>query len=185
MLAALFGPAAAGFYALSSMVMGAPSTLIGKAVGDVFYPFINSIAHEGKNLARPITKATGALVAIGFFPFGLVVLIGPSLFSWIFGHDWEVAGEYARWLSLFFFFNFINKPSVAAVPVLNIQRGLLIYEIFSTSGKTLGLFIGFYWFGNDVLAVALFSVIGAIAYITMILWIILQADDRGANAKAS
>src|SRR5690606_20139454 len=38
MLAAFFGPAAAGFYSLSRSILGAPVTLIGRAVGQVFYP---------------------------------------------------------------------------------------------------------------------------------------------------
>lgn len=185
MLATFFGPAAAGFYTLGNMVMGVPSALIGKSVSDVFYPKITEAAHEGRDLTSLILKATGALVMIALLPFGLVVFTGPWLFAYVFGPEWAVAGEYARWLALFYFFNFINKPSVAAVPVLNIQRGLLIYEVFSTGGKALGLIIGFYWFGNDVLAVALFSVIGVIAYSLMILWIVWHAAHRREYAKAS
>jgi len=185
MLAAFFGPVAAGFYTLGNMVMGMPSTLIGKSVSDVFYPKVTEAAHMGENLTGLILKATGALVLIGIFPFGLIVLSGPWLFAYLFGPEWAMAGEYARWLALFYFFNFINKPSVAAVAVLGIQRGLLVYEIFSTGGKALGLVIGFYWFESDVLAVALFSIIGVIAYGSMILWIVWHAARRGEYAKAS
>ncbi|MBE0449138.1 MAG: oligosaccharide flippase family protein [Actinobacteria bacterium] len=175
MLAAFFGPAAAGFYTLAQMVMGMPSTLVGKAVTDVFYPRITEAAHNGENLPHHIVRATGALLVIGIVPFGLVIVFGPWLFSYIFGEDWTIAGEYARWLSLFFLFNFINKPSVAAVPVLGIQRGLLIYEIFSTGSKALGLVIGFYWFESDLWAVALFSFIGIVTYSAMMLWILFHA----------
>lgn len=185
MLAAFFGPAAAGFYTLGNMVVGMPSTLVGKSVSDVFYPKITEAAHLGANLTGLIMKATGALALIGILPFGLVVLSGPWLFAYLFGPEWHVAGEYARWLALFYFFNFINKPSVAAVPVLDIQRGLLVYEVFSTGGKTAGLIIGFYWFGSDVLAVALFSIIGVIAYGSMMLWIVWHAAHRGEYEKAS
>ena len=183
MLAAFFGPAAAGFYTLGKMVLGMPSTLLGDAVTAVFYPRITEAAHNGENLPRHIVRATGALLAIGIVPFGLVVLFGPWLFSLVFGDDWAMAGEYARWLALFFLFNFINKPSVAAVPVLGIQRGLLVYELFSTGGKVLGLVAGFYWFASDLLAVALFSLIGVAAYSAMILWILSHAMRWRVNAK--
>lgn len=184
-LASFFGPAAVGFYALGRMVMGMPSSLLGKAVSDVFYPRITEAAHNGENLAGSIVRATAGLLAIAVVPFGLVILFGPWLFSWIFGVEWATAGEYARWLAFFFLFNFINKPSVAAVPVLGIQRGLLVYELISTGGKVLGLLVGFYWFGSDVLAVALFSVIGAIAYLAMIVWIVAYAARWRTDAKAS
>ncbi|WP_244406380.1 lipopolysaccharide biosynthesis protein [Thioalkalivibrio sp. K90mix] len=185
MLAAFFGPVAAGFYTLAKMVMGMPTTLIGKAVNDVFYPRITEAAHNGENLPRHIVQATGALLAIGIVPFGLVVVFGPWFFGLVFGVDWVMAGEYARWLALFFLFNFINKPAVAAVPVLGIQRGLLVYELFSTGAKALGLVVGFYWFGSDLWAVALFSVIGVLAYSAMMLWILSHAMRWRTDAKTS
>lgn len=185
MLAAFFGPAAAGFYSLGLMVMGAPSGLLGKAVNDVFYPRITEAARNGENVAQQLLWATGAMFAISLIPFGCVFLFGPMLFSLVFGAEWFVAGEYARWLALFFLFNFVNKPSVASVPVLGIQRGLLIYEIFSTGGKVLALFAGFYWFGSDIWAVALFSLSGVVTYIAMMLWILTYAKRWSGNEKAS
>jgi O-antigen/teichoic acid export membrane protein len=175
MLAAFFGPVSAGFYTLGKMVMGMPSTLIGKSVGDVFYPRITKAAHNKENLGLLIIQATGWLACIGCVPFGVVIVFGPWLFSTIFGAEWVLAGEYARWLALFFFFNFINKPSVVAVPVLGIQKGLLVYELFSTGGKVVAMMIGFYSYKSDMVAIALFSLIGAVTYIVMILWIIWKA----------
>lgn len=183
MLSAFFGPIVAGFYTLANMVMGMPSTLLGKAVSDVFYPRITEAAHNGENLPRKILLATGILLVVGIVPFGLVVLFGHQLFILVFGEAWGMAGDYARWLAIFFLFNFINKPAVSAVPVLGIQRGLLVYELFSTAGKTLGLVAGFYWFGSSLWAVALFTVIGVIAYSAMMLWILFHAIQWSNNAK--
>lgn len=185
MLAAFFGPAEAGFYTLSKMIMGMPSNLLGKAVSDVFYPRITKAAQDGEDLLGHILRATGILFAIGIVPFGLLVLFGPWLFSFVFGGDWAMAGEYARWLALFFLFNFINKPCVAAVPALGIQRGLLVYELFSTGGKVLGLFIGFYWLDSDLWAVALFSIVGVVAYGAMMLWILSHAKRWRDEAKVT
>lgn len=185
MLASLFGPVAAGFYALGMIVMGMPSSLIGKSVNDVFFPKINEAANQGKNLTRLILKATGGLALIGIVPFTTVVVFGPWLFKWVFGLDWGGAGEYARWLALFFFFNFINKPCVASVPVLRLQKGLLFYEVFSTASKVAGLLVGFYVYNSDLVAVALFSVIGVLAYSAMMIWIIKEAKKRGSHGQAS
>ena len=178
MLASLFGPAAAGFYAIGKTVMGLPSSLIGGSVSDVFYPRVTEAAHSGEDITALILRATAALVAIGIIPFGLVVLFGPWLFEMVFGSAWTSAGEYARWLALFFFFNFINKPAVAAVPVLGLQKGLLIYELFSTGSKIVALYLGFYLFESDLVAVALFSVFGVIAYAIMIGWILVSSRWR-------
>lgn len=185
MLASLFGPAAAGFYALGKMVMGMPSMLIGKAVGDVFYPRMTEAAQKRENLSQHILRATGVLLLIGIIPFGLTMILGPWLFSLVFGDEWAMAGEYARWLALFFLLNFINKPSVATVPVLGIQRGYLVYELFSTAAKVLALVIGFYWFGSDLWAIALFSVIGAITYSGMIIWVLAHSIRCKSNVTTN
>lgn len=184
MLAAFFGPATAGFYTVAKMVTGMPAVLVGKAVTDVFYPRITEAARNGENLPKHIMRATLVLIMIGVMPFCVLIIFGPYLFSVIFGAEWTTAGEYAQWLSVFFFFNFINKPSVAAVPILGIQRGFLVYELLSTGGKIIGLWIGFYVLNDDLWAVALFSLSGAFTYIAMMLWIIFCANLRLRDAKA-
>jgi O-antigen/teichoic acid export membrane protein len=183
MLASFFGPAAAGFYALGRSVMGLPATLIAQSVGEVFYPRITEASHQGENQHRLILRATVGLAAVGIVPFGIVFAIGPWLFGFVFGSEWTVAGEYARWLSLMLFFNFINRPSVAAVPVLGLQRGLVIYEIFSTGSKILALYLGFVVFGSDQVAVALFGILGAAAYIALIAWVMLAARNADAGTE--
>lgn len=185
LLAAFAGPMAAGFYTLTKLVMGIPSVLIGTAVSNVFYPRITEAAYNGENLPRHIVRATGALLGISLGPFGVVVLFGPWLFGFAFGEDWVMAGEYARWLALFFLFKFINRPSVATVPVLGIQRGLLVYEVFSAGTKVLALTAGFYLFDSDLWAVAFFSVTGVIAYSVMMVWILSHSMRWRADAKAS
>lgn len=183
MLAGFFGPAAAGYYTLTKSVMGMPSALIGKSVYDVFYPRITAAARQGEDVVLLIVKATAGLLVIGILPFGIIIAFGPWLFAFVFGPDWMPAGEYARWLALFFFFNFINKPSVAAVPVIGIQRGLLVYEVLSTSAKVAGFAFGVYIVGDDVWAVAAFSLIGVFAYSAMILWILKAAKNRKWHEK--
>ena len=182
-LATLFGPTIAGFYALAQMVMGMPSNLIGKAVSDVFYPRITHAADVGENIQHHIIKVTVTLLGIGLVPFGLVIFFGPEIFSIVFGADWAAAGEYARWLAFFFLFNFINKPAVAVVPVIGAQRGLLLYELFSAGLKVFGLYVGFYFFGSAIMAVALFSIFGVLSYVVMILWIIFESERWSVHAK--
>ena len=178
MLAAFFGPAAAGFYTLAKMVMGMPATLIGKAVNDVFYPRITEAAHNGEDLPRHIVRATGALFVIGVLPFGLVMLFGPWLFGFVFGNEWDVAGEYARWIALWLLTAFINRPSVATIPVLSLQRGFLIYEVVSVIVRVFAIIMGVFFFESDVISVALFSMAGVALNMILIAWV-----HRAAHGK--
>ncbi|QKT05096.1 lipopolysaccharide biosynthesis protein [Ectothiorhodospiraceae bacterium 2226] len=177
MLAAFFGPAAAGFYTLGQMVMGMPSALVGKAVNDVFYPRITEAAHNGENLPQHIVRATGALLAIGIVPFSLVAMFGPGLFSLVFGGDWAHAGEYARWLALWLLAAFINRPSVATIPVLSLQRGFLVYEIVSVIVRAAAIVMGVSLFHSDVVAIALFALVGVGLNLFLIAWVLRIAYD--------
>lgn len=175
MLAAFFGPAAAGFYTLAKMVMAMPTTLIGKAVGDVFYPRITEASHRGEHLTRLILKATLVLAGIGLLPFAAVIAFGPWLFGLVFGADWVHAGEYARWLSLWLYFMFLNRPAIMALPVLQAQRFHLIFTVFTITVRALVLMIGYYLFNSDLVAVALFGISGALLNVALVAIVVLLA----------
>lgn len=169
MLTAFFGPASAGFYSIGRTVLNIPSRLIGKSIADVFYPHVTEAAHKKENITRLIWRATLALGGIGLIPFGLVTLFGPFLFSLVFGSEWEIAGEYARWISLWSFFGFMNRPSVASLPVLNAQRFHLFYTILMLIVRIGVVALSYYVFSSDIIAVALFGISGAILNLGLIL----------------
>lgn len=169
MLTIFFGPASAGFYSICKTVLNLPSQLIGKSVGDVFYPRVAEAANNNENLTRLIKKATISLALIGIVPFGVVIIFGPWLFNIAFGSDWINAGEYARWIALWSFFAFINLPSVRSLPVLSAQAFQLKYTIFMLITRIIMLGIGYYAFSSDKIAIALFGISGAILNLGLIL----------------
>lgn len=177
LLTSFFGPVSAGFYSLGRKVLSMPTQLIGQSVGDVFYPRITEAANNGENITRMIIQATLGLAVVGIIPFGIIIAFGPWLFGFVFGADWVVAGEYARWLAFWLFFVFMNRPSVVAIPVLKLQGSFLIYEVISILFKILTLFIGLYYFENDILAIALYSITGVIAYAFLIIWVIKSSKN--------
>ncbi len=169
MLASFFGPAAAGFYTIAMSVLGVPSILLGKSVGDVFYQRITEATHHGENLTRLLLKATGMLALIGFVPFAIVMVFGPWLFGFVFGDEWHIAGEYAQWLALWLFISLTARPTIAALPALKLQGLFLIYEIVGASMRLSALVIGFKLYDDAIVAIAIFSISGAFLNLTIIL----------------
>ncbi|MEI3611399.1 lipopolysaccharide biosynthesis protein [Pseudogracilibacillus sp. SO30301A] len=163
MLTTFFGPAAAGFYTIGRTVLRLPTNLIGKAVGDVFYPRIAEAAINKEDVAGLIRKATFSLAIVGIIPFGVVMLFGPFLFSLVFGSDWEMAGEYARWISIWSYFAFMNRPSVRTLPVLNAQKFHLIWTILWTALRIGLLAFTYYLSKDDLLSIAVFCISGTIS----------------------
>lgn len=181
MLTTFFGPAAAGFYTLGNTVLQKPIQLIGKSVGDVFYPRISEAAKNEENLTNLIKKATLALAGIGIIPFGTIIIFGPWIFSFVFGTEWFVAGKYAQWIGIFLFCEFINKPSIKALPVLSAQLFHLNFTIITAIIRISVLALGYYLFSSDLVAIALFGVSSAILHITLILFVLKKSkvfDDR-------
>lgn len=182
-LAAHFGPASAGFYSIASAVLAVPAMLVGNSVMQAFYPRINEAIHQGEDVKGLIIKATLGLALIGAIPFAIVVVAGPALFGFVFGDEWQLAGVYAQWLSLWLFFQYVNKPAVSAIPALRLQKGLLIYEMFSTGTKVLALYLGYTVFKSDVAAIALFSVVGVAAYAWLIVWVIIHSGKLTTQTR--
>ncbi len=178
LLAGYFGPGSAGQYALAIAVLGLPAGLIGGSVMSVFYPRVNEAIQSGGNARQLIIEATAGMALVGVVPILVICLAGPALFSFVFGADWETSGRYAQWLAFWIFLQFVNKPAVAAVAPLRLQHGLLIYELFSTGSKLVALWLGFALFASDLVAVALFSVVGIVAYLWLIFWVIRNAGEE-------
>jgi len=178
LLAAFSGAASAGFFVLAIRILSIPSEIIGRSVGSVFYPKINEAAHDGQNLTHLIVKATLALAAIGLVPYAVIIVFGPALFSFVFGAEWVEAGIYSRWMAFMLFFMFINKPAIAAIPVLDIQKGYMLFGFINATIKIAALYVGFVIFKTDTEAIALFSVFGALSYIILIIWIILSSKRK-------
>ena len=181
LLSSYFGASAVGFYSIAIAVLAAPAGLIGDSVMQVFYPRFNDAMHKGEDPSALMLKATIGMGLLGLLPFSVVVAFGPFLFDTVFGSAWRTAGDYARWLAIWSFFAFVNRPAVAAIPVIRIQAIFLIYEIMSVLLRVSALYIGFTILRSDIRAVQAFSAAGAALNISLILYVIWSC--RGFSGR--
>jgi len=178
-LAALVGPAAAGFFSITRSVLALPATLMSNSVKDVLYPKAVEARSNGQSMSSLLIKATVGLSVLGLPPLVMITVFGPTLFGFVFGDSWEISGHYARWLAIFMYFNLVNAPSVSIVPVLQLERWALWHSILSAVMRISGLVLGFYIFGDGIGAIAVFSILGAACYIYLILkvWLVTKIND--------
>lgn len=181
LLAAFFGPATAGFFAIARTVLALPSSLISSAVGTVFLPRIVDAARCGDSLRPLVIKATTGLAIAGFIPFAVVISFGPSLFALAFGPDWMPAGEYARWLSVWLYFSFLNPPSCQVLVVSGLQGPFLIFQTVTETLRFGALAAGAYLIGSALAALALFSLVGCVANLWLIVWAITSCHTQTRN----
>jgi len=169
MLTVFFGPATVGFYSIGRTVLSLPTQMVGNAVGDVFYPKITEAFNKGLDISKMIIRTTNVLLLISIIPFGTVILVGPILFAFVFGAEWVVAGEYARWIALWSITNFSNRPATRALAVINAQKFHLYYTVFGLVVRVLAIWLGFILFESDVATIAMFSIAGVFLNVGLIL----------------
>ena len=175
MLAGFFGPASVGFYALGTRAIKLPSNIIAKSFGNVFYPKIAKDFNHGENIGKILLKATTALAIVGIIPFSIIFIWGPDLFGFVFGNDWFIAGEYARWMSIMAYFSFIGGACWKTIPVIKMQRFALIFAIITSLLSVAILQISAILFDNDLVTVASFCLLNSILILLKIFWVLKKA----------
>lgn len=142
LLGALFNSATAGFYTLTQRVMGAPMSLVAGALGDVFRQEASyAYAHHGQ--CKEIYKKTfKRLLLISLIPFSVFFFIAPQLFTFVFGADWRIAGDYAKILTPMFFLRFITSPLSAVYIFTEKQRIDLLWQVSLFFLVCLSLYLG-------------------------------------------
>ncbi|MFL2105206.1 lipopolysaccharide biosynthesis protein [Desemzia sp. FAM 23991] len=126
----LYGANIVGLYGLARSITFLPMRIIGKSVQDVFYSEAASIGKSNpikiKKLSNKLLKK---LVLLGGVPMIILGLFGPVLFSFIFGEDWEIAGVFARLLSIESFFHFIFHPISTIFSIFEQQKTSFLLSI--------------------------------------------------------
>lgn len=162
LLTAFFSPVVVGFYSLGFMVLQMPMSLIGGAIAQVFFQRASEAYHQG-TLTQPAENIFAVLLKLSVLPMLLLAVAGEELFLVVFGAAWSEAGVYAQILSIWGIFWFISSPLSTILSVrekLTVGLGMTILN-FST--RLLSLIIGGV-LGSAILAMALFSVSGALVY---------------------
>lgn len=158
-----FSPAIVGFYSLGHRVLSLPMTLIGGALAQAFYPHAAEAFHSGR-LPETTQKAFTFLMELGLLPFALLSLLAPDAFKLIFGSQWETAGIYVRWLSLWIFLVFVSSPLSSIYMVLGRQRLGFFVNLVMLASRVLVLVLGG-MNGSSLLTVKLFGATGLLLWI--------------------
>lgn len=160
-----FGLEAAGWYALTSRVLGTPSSLVGMALGQAF---LGHAAHlsSRKNELRALTESTaGWVFAVGLPVFLFIGLEGRGLFVVAFGPRWADAGLYAQLLAPLFCLWMVASPLNHLLTIREWQGttvGLsILHCAFTVGALYYGILVKSATAGIAALGVALFLLTAA------------------------
>lgn len=108
LLAALYGPAIAGFFALSQRIMGLPVRILSEAASSVFIGEIRDVATI--DLHRYFLHTTTLFAGLGLLGAMPLVLFAPQLFALVFGEAWREAGVIVQFLIPLYLVRFVVQP---------------------------------------------------------------------------
>jgi O-antigen/teichoic acid export membrane protein len=130
MLSGFFGAGVVGQYALTKRTLDAPFSLLSTSILEVFKQQATEDYHREGNCRRIFLSTLKKLFTISLIPFLFLFIVAPSLFSFVFGEEWRIAGEYARILSVMYFFKFISSPLTYVFFIFNkLQLNLILQGI--------------------------------------------------------
>ena len=173
MLGAYFSERVVGYYALGWRVLALPMSLVGMAIGQVFFQRAAAVRDNGR-LPGLVRGVFSVLVDVGLVPFLVLTLAGKDIFEFAFGLRWAEAGVYVQILSIYTFVWFISSPLSNLYLVLDQQRRALWLNGVILLSRFGSLAIGG-WFPDARLGLAIFAVSGIVAYGYMNQYIMAQS----------
>ncbi len=165
-----YGLSVAGAYAFGERLLKVPMNFILNSLRPVLFQKACETHNRGGTLLDLYLKTTIGLFVIALLPSSVLFIWSPQIFSWLFGSQWHVAGELARWLVLWLVVGFCNLPSVLFARILRKQRSLFLYECVGLAA-TIAALAGGAYFMTSAHTVILYSVVGSSLNAFLILWI--------------
>jgi O-antigen/teichoic acid export membrane protein len=142
---------------------------IGQAISQVFFGNAAEAHRKGK-LNKLVFSIFENLSKIGGPPILFVVLLGPRLFSFVFGPAWEDAGLMASWLGPWLYFVFVTSPLSNVSTVTENQKQALIFHFINLTTRISSIAYGAYQ--NDlILSIILFAMSSLLCRIGYLVWI--------------
>jgi O-antigen/teichoic acid export membrane protein len=159
-----------GFYALAGRVLKKPVQLVSNSIRNVFLQRVAEIQNKGRSPRSSFIKTTMVLVVAGMIPFGILTISGEWIFSIVFGTKWATAGYYAKFLCPWLFCLFINPPALTIITVNQKLFQLMVFNVLLLLFRGIAIVLGYHILPDPWVAVALFSSVGVIYNVLLILY---------------
>jgi len=130
LLALLYDPVAAGYFAIAQRVVATPAGIIGLAISQVFMSETMVLVRSSRRKMRVLyLRALASTFIIGLVPIGLIAVGGPWLFGLVFGDQWSEAGNFVRAMSIMFITQFAVYPVSQTLHAIERTDLQLLYDI--------------------------------------------------------
>jgi O-antigen/teichoic acid export membrane protein len=192
LIAAWFSQESLGQYSFAYRILAAPATLLALSLGAIFTQRAAKRVMESKPLKNWVQRLWVGLAAGACLPFIGIGFFGESIFVWVFGEQWAIAGRLSQWLSIMLFLQFVSLPTSRVLMVIGAAKWQPIASGADLMVRMLALWVGYTQggvFGNPGFLGAIQTMVIAQAFVqfgTMILiWVQVNQYDETIHQDLS
>jgi len=163
-LSSFFGIGAVGAFGFANQMLSIPYNVIGNSIAPVYFQRANELYHNNIETFQDFTKTSYyKMLYIGVLAFGFIFAFGDILFGFIFSEQWELAGQIARILSVYYIFKIIASPFTRIFRVVRKEELGLFINIIVAMLRVISIYLGVKT-GDFLIAMIYFSIGNLIAY---------------------
>lgn len=178
-ISTLYSVATLGFYSMAQRLLGVPSSLIGSAIGQVFFQEATKEKHETGQATNSFVKTVKKLLAIGIPFFGILFFTIEDIFAIVFGEKWRIAGAYAQIIVPLYLVRFIVATVSPIDTIMEKQNIFLIFNMVLLSASMLVIYLGHELLIEKLLAILTISL--SLVYLAYGYVLFLMAKNKPAK----
>jgi len=164
----LYSTTVVGFFSMANRIIRIPNIVITSAISNVFRnEAIDAIRVRG-NCKDLYFSTMKKLIFLSLPAYLFLFLTSKFLFSWIFGKQWYVAGEYSQVISVFLFFEFIATPLSSVYYIRGKQKLLMKLQLLNAVLGFIMILVGYLIFSDAYMSLVFFAISASVFNIILI-----------------
>lgn len=162
LLSRSYGNAALGDYSMCNRIFGVPTSLIATPIQTIYFRTVAAKYRVGEDIAGFTYSLVTKLMLLSFVPIGAIMLFGESIFTFVLGNQWSIAGELAAILALQYLYTFCYSCVTYCRVAIGKQKINLYMSIIQFLVIMTSLYIGVVWFHTLVETITCFAIANAL-----------------------
>ena len=169
-LTPFFGAKHVGLLSMAILLSFTPINTITRALYQVLYQHTTECVHATVSIGKMFRRFVGYCSAITIPVFAVLYFVLPDITIWLLGGEWQVVGEYIRWMLPWLYLSLLTGSTCYLSDVFMKQRIGLFFEILLAVCRVAGLCVGIAT-KDFTTAIAAYAIGTSVAVLAQFIWL--------------